>query len=750
MLILPRALQPRGALRASAPSVERLLSPAVLEAWWRPKATNLLSVIYSIVLFADVPFAGTVALFAPSLVTIFGIGSLGHLLNDWYDLEADAAVGKRNRLAGLPLARKRALLLGAALIALLPWSVLPRDGVSVGLLLLELALLVAYAVPPVRLKERGVAAVLADGAYAYAVPAVLAAYTFFLAAGRSEPWVPLGTLFAWQLALGVRHFLNHLAMDRVNDLATRTPTLATRKGNRYVHALVRRVVWPAELLAFLAFMAVIGGERPALLFAVAGAFLLVSGLDLVLAVGRGHAFFTYRFSTTSVDRLYQDVLPLALLAWLTATDWRFGGLLLAHLASFHAGWRRMIAGACGALLVAPARHALASAPSRSSAGASGQIRASIAVANVNKAKYTETFIQKLIPNLDYRVYYLHGGDLPRYDDDDRAFLSNWPSLQSLAPFLEAAFRLEPGHFLRNSIAGYLQARRVRLVLAEFGPVGAQMLPITRDLGIPLVVCFHGYDVFHRETLAGWGGAYGALFREAERIIAVSDAMVSRLHELGAPRHKIVHLPAFVDLKLFPAADHSRLPPRFLAVGRFAETKSPHLTILAFHRVAQRVPGATLTLVGKGGGGELFEACVILVRSLGLEHRVEFKGVLSHDQVAAEMRAARVFVQHSVTTPENGDMEGKPVAVMEAMASGLPVVATRHPGITELIDDQLTGFLVPEYDVAAMAEAMVRLAGDDDLVRRVGRSASEHIHRHPLVGNHVRILQEIIDRAIAAG
>jgi glycosyltransferase involved in cell wall biosynthesis len=105
------------------------------------------------------------------------------------------------------------------------------------------------------------------------------------------------------------------------------------------------------------------------------------------------------------------------------------------------------------------------------------------------------------------------------------------------------------------------------------------------------------------------------------------------------------------------------------------------------------------------------------------------------------------VQHSVTTPENGDREGKPVAVMEAMASGLPVVATRHSGIAELIDHGVTGFLVDEHDIEAMAEAMIRLAGDDALVRDLGRAASAHVRGHPLISQHVVRLEEVIRAGI---
>jgi colanic acid/amylovoran biosynthesis glycosyltransferase len=727
----------------------------VIDRWWKPKATNLFAVLYAVTLISGLPFARALALLVPAAATIFGIGSVGHWINDRYDIEADIAVGKPNRLALLRPSTRRARLIGALALALVPWSVLPWNALSAAMLVLEFALLLAYAVPPLRLKERRVWPILADAAYAYAVPAVLAAHTFFLAAGRRFEPLFLGVLFAWQLALGVRHFLNHLALDRHNDLATRTPTLATAKGNRFIYLLVCRLVLPLEVTGFAAFLLLLGSRCPMLPLTFAAIGAVSIAVYLVLTVGRRRPVATYRFSRTHLDWLYQNLLPLVLVAFLVASDWRFAFLIGAHLLLFGAAagssiarealaWRASLApgspsalATVGNALPDGARHA--PAPS---------VRDSIAVVNINKHKYTETFVHGAVERLGYRVHYLHGGELPRFDDHHRHFLSNWPSIQALARLLESALGLETDHFLKTSIAGYLRTRRVRLLLAHFGPVGAQMLPIARDLGIPLIVCFHGYDVFHAETLHQSLRAYRTLFAEADRLIAVSEVMIRRLHDLGAPPDKLIHLPAFVDLARFGYSDHSSAGRRFLAVGRFAETKSPHLTILAFQRVAERVPDATLTMIGKGGGGELLEACVILARSLGLEQRVEFKGVLSHEQVAAEMSRARVFVQHSVTTPEHGDMEGKPVAVMEAMASGLPVVSTRHSGIVELIEDGVTGFLVDEYDVEAMAAVMLRLAADDALVKEVGLNASRRIHGDPLIRDHVRILEAIIAGSIA--
>ncbi len=755
--------------RSSDPGRPAFVATTRLAEWWKPKATSLMGVLYAAIAVTDLPFGSALWLMAPSVITILGIGSFGHIVNDWCDIHIDRLAGKPNRLAQLSRRKIIGLALLLLVVAWVPWLLLPMNAFSAGLLAAEFSLLLAYAVPPIRFKGRAVAPLLADAAYAYAVPSVLAAHTFFLAAGRQDEWSLLISLFAFQLSHGVRHFLNHIALDWINDRKTRTRTLATLRGRRFIHRLARSTVLPLELLALLCYLLVLTTRLPYLTLVVAAVFALLIPLPAVLAVGRRYPLITYRFSGSPVDRVQQDILPLVLLAYLLFQDWRFAGIALLHLVLFYApGAARFIGNALtsflGFCLVAVQRpqhlarlvtsqrkplSALASNPDGPKYSRSMPGRPSIAIVNINKAKYTETFIQGLVHRLNFNIYYLYGGELPRFDGDDRHFLSNWPSLQSLAGFLETALHLEPHHFLRNSISGYLQAKRVQLVIAEFGPVGNQMLPITRDLGVPLIACFHGYDAFHRRTVEQCASQYKSLFREASLILAVSDRMIARLVELGAPRDKLIHLPAFVDLSLFRYSEEGRIASRFLAVGRFAETKSPHLTILAFERVAKAIPEAELIMIGKDGGGELYEACVILVRALGVEHRVHFKGVLSHQEVADEMRLASVFVQHSVTTPENGDREGKPVAVMEAMACGLTVVATRHSGIDELVQHGVTGLLVDEYDIHAMADAMMRAATDDDLRRCLGRAASEAIHSDPLISRHVEVLEEAIQRCIAA-
>jgi len=704
-------------------------------------------VLYLVVLIAHLPPLHAWALFLLSIITILGIGSFGHLLNDLFDLKPDRIAGKKNRMADFSVWQRRGILSLALLTALLPWVWLPSDRFSYGLLIAEFLLLAAYAIPPVRLKDRFDWAVAADAAYAYAIPAVLAAYTFFLAGNLDVDVLLFGLLFCWQMALGARHYLNHLANDRDNDLRSNTHTLATRMGNRRIHRLGARLVLPLEGMTFACFLITLGTHHLAAALVSAALWGLLVAFPLVLALARKHTPFSFRFSVLTFDQLYQEWLPYGLLALLCVQHWYYFPLLIAHLVLLRSPYITYFFHRMAPLLrvfLFPLYIFQKKAQANETTVASAPVNLPvIAVVNFNKHKYTETFIWEMIPRLRFRILYLYGGALPLYDQDDRHFLSGSTSLQFLARLIENVFNLGDYYFHRRSIMSYLQSKRVRLILAQFGPTGVEMLPIAGDLGIPLVVQFHGYDVFRKDTVQELLPQYQALFQKAGRIICVSEIMLQRLTEMGAPTEKLFHLPAFVRLDLFPYSDHAALPPSFLAVGRFAETKSPHLTILAFQKVVQEIPDATLTFIGKDGGGELFEACVILVKALKMETHIDFQGVQDHQTVAQAMARRRIFVQHSLTTPVQGDMEGKPVAIMEAMAAGMPIVATRHSGIAELIEHEISGLLVAEYDIDGMAQAMLRLARDHELARRIGRAASERIRRDPLIVQNLETLENLL-------
>ncbi|MFM1804077.1 MAG: hypothetical protein RL136_956 [Planctomycetota bacterium] len=268
-----------------------------------------------------------------------------------------------------------------------------------------------------------------------------------------------------------------------------------------------------------------------------------------------------------------------------------------------------------------------------------------------------------------------------------------------------------GQFL--AIADTIAApRRFDLIHCHFGPAGVVAAELLRAglLSGPLSVGFYGYDLT-REPLRRGRDLYRGLFARASLLLPHSRYLADRLIALGAPADRI-HLHRLgIDLSRFPATDRSARtgPATALAVGRFVEKKGFEYLLRAFARAATDM---RLRIVGDG---PLRPALEQLAHELGIAPRVTFTGWLPPAGVAREMHEADLLVTPSVTAAD-GDMEGLPLVVIEAMATGLPVIGTAHSGIPEIVVDGETGAVVPERDIEALAAALGRL---DDRATRAG-------------------------------
>jgi glycosyltransferase involved in cell wall biosynthesis len=300
----------------------------------------------------------------------------------------------------------------------------------------------------------------------------------------------------------------------------------------------------------------------------------------------------------------------------------------------------------------------------------------------------------------------------------------------------------PSSTVERSLAAILRRDRTDVVLAEYGPTGVAMVGPCHIARVPLVVHFHGYDAYRYDLLEQYGTRYSDLFLRAAAVIAVSDDMRRQLVGLGAPEQRVHHIACGVDVDLFDECSPEDNPPRFLAVGRFVDKKAPVLTLLAFAGAARSFPDAHLSMIGDG---PLRTTCEDLSVALGIGDRVSFPGVVEHAEVAREMARSRCFVQHSVRPP-SGDSEGTPVAVLEASASGLPVVATRHGGIPDVVADGITGVLVAERDVEGMAEAMIEFANDPGLAGRVGASGRNRVRNRNRLDIALDRLRSVVGEA----
>jgi glycosyltransferase involved in cell wall biosynthesis len=267
----------------------------------------------------------------------------------------------------------------------------------------------------------------------------------------------------------------------------------------------------------------------------------------------------------------------------------------------------------------------------------------------------------------------------------------------------------------------LRALRPRLLHAHFGRGGALALPIARALGIPLVVTFHGGDAtketHYRPRLVPqiYARRLAALQQYAALFVCVSEFVRDRLLARGFPPEKLEIIYQGVDQRgNIDAAppEEPEADPYILFVGRFVEKKGVSHLIEAMRLLESRGSSVRLVLIGDGPLGQKLRD-----QAHGLE-RVAFLGWLPNAEVRRRMRGALALCVPSVTGRE-GDAEGLPTVIFEAMAEGAPVVGSRHAGIVEAVEHGRTGLIVPEGDVPALADALDRMIVCPELRRRFG-------------------------------
>lgn len=360
----------------------------------------------------------------------------------------------------------------------------------------------------------------------------------------------------------------------------------------------------------------------------------------------------------------------------------------------------------------------------------------------NKSAISETFIQAHVDRLSGNKKVLYGGAFPVYDHEGKTLISSKLGLLSYLIQKRLFKRKNIGVRIR-ALKNYLLKQKINVVLAEYGMVGAQVAESCKMAGIPLVIHFHGADAHHMRTVTEYKELYQLAFDYAKAIVVVSEDMYQTLLGLGASPEKLILNPYGVNVNLFHAVNVDQSGRNFLAVGRFVAKKAPLITLEAFETVTRTFTDAHLWMIGEG---PLLEASKQKAAQLNITNKVTFTGKQSTAQILELMEKMRAFVQHSVTA-DDGDMEGTPNTILEASASALPVVATRHAGIKQAVIDGVTGLLTNEYDITGMAENMMALASSAALATKLGKAGRDHILAKYNIDDRIATLDGIIQNSI---
>lgn len=256
------------------------------------------------------------------------------------------------------------------------------------------------------------------------------------------------------------------------------------------------------------------------------------------------------------------------------------------------------------------------------------------------------------------------------------------------------------------VSRFLKKNQIDVIMGEYLSYSFPFFRMAQKLKIPYYAHAHGADISVHLRDPEWRKKY-LEYNQASGIISVSQLGKQRLTQIGIDPSKIHVIPCGVDVpECLPTKNQKQSLSRCLAVGRFVPKKAPIKLLEAFMLARERRPEMTLDVIG---GGPLFSRAQDFVTQHGLAEFVTLHGSQPAHVVKEFLAKADIFIQHSVIDQNSGDEEGLPVAILEAMASGLPVVATKHAGIPEAVMDQQTGYLVNEGDTLSMAAKIVTLA-----------------------------------------
>ena len=288
-------------------------------------------------------------------------------------------------------------------------------------------------------------------------------------------------------------------------------------------------------------------------------------------------------------------------------------------------------------------------------------------------------------------------------------------------------------------------RREKAVLLHvfFGNVAVHLLPLLRRCPIPVVVSFHGSDVAGSMASEGYSAAREELFTLATVVPCRSEQLATTVAKLGCPESKTrlmrTVLPDIPFMQREPPVDGAW---KIVQAARLVRKKGLSTAVQAFAGFVRSYPRASFAIAGEGPMAEELRE---LAADLGIGKQVQFLGFQSQEALQTLFRHAHIYLQPSESA--DGDVEGVPNALLEAMSGGLPVVSTRHGGIPEIIEHGRSGLLCAEKDVECLISALLQLANDPLLYQSLARQGSNYVRERFSKGRQIAAIEEIYNEAI---
>jgi len=276
----------------------------------------------------------------------------------------------------------------------------------------------------------------------------------------------------------------------------------------------------------------------------------------------------------------------------------------------------------------------------------------------------------------------------------------------------------------------LKRAKPDLIHAHFSIIGWEYQKLANALKLPLIISFYGFDYENLpHTQPIWKTRYLTLFKQATAFICEGHFGAQVLHQMGCPKEKIHIVKLGVDIKAIPFFLRSKTNNelKLLQIATFKEKKGHIYTVQAFAKALKVCPNMTLTLVGKDNGTGIKEQIMQVIEQHQIHHKVTLLDGIDFDHLHEFMRDFHVFIHPSCYSKQKDCEGGAPVVLLDAQATGMPVISTTHCDIPDEVNDGETGYLVPEKNVDALCDTIIKFYEmDTQTYRRFSENAREHV------------------------
>jgi colanic acid/amylovoran biosynthesis glycosyltransferase len=313
---------------------------------------------------------------------------------------------------------------------------------------------------------------------------------------------------------------------------------------------------------------------------------------------------------------------------------------------------------------------------------------------------------------------------------DRITVAGKPALHFARRFWFKQVRGAPWQISRgevDALIGILDGAQAQLLHIYFGHIAVHLLPLIRAWKKPSVVSFHGADVMVDLEKPAYRAATKQMLDAVRLVLVRSESLGRALVAIGCAPEKIRIQRTGIPVEEIPF--RARAWPadgawKFVQACRLIEKKGLGTSLLAFAKFAARFPQSTFTIAGDG---PLRSELETRASELGIGDKVSFPGFVSQSQLRELFYRSHIFL-HPSERGVDGNQEGVPNSMLEAMASGLPVFATEHGGIPEAIEQGQSGILVKESDHEALAGALLNAVANPDALAGLARGGAESVRQ----------------------